>query len=461
MKPTDLADATARALDLLPPGDPAASDPRQRRDPRLAAEARDTREAAAEVWLAVSPLRVAPPEVLHAVMAEIDPPLSSNRKPRHYPAWLAAGGWAAAAAIAIALWPEPAVTVPPKPTELAERVQGPREKTPVPAPARFPASRDERLREEIGRLKERLTALDDPARRTPRVMSLSAPGAIRRTPEEARRRIQSILTNALRSTIEAASGAPSDPASLVIERGWLPGGLPLPDNGGVIRHRNFPERAWQELGLSRSADGEYYDASNKTIWSADPEGRGFLGRKIAGEEELTRFTADPDVEGVLIRPPVTPEGFIVENPEDGSSQVFIENVPAVAGDRQLIVRVTDDAGTTTEIPLVQAVTPPVGTELTAPLLAGSTSWDGNFSVHGFVLTPGTRYQTTSVTGKGATTAENATPAVQNDSDIVGYFNGGSVILNFPTGTLPSGFQLVDGSLVPDGQPDRIIVEGGP
>ena len=113
MKSEDIADATARALDLLAPGDPARSDPRLVRDPRLAKEMRLTREAAAAVWLAVSPLEVAPPEVLQAVLEEISPHAASMEKARSYLPWLAASGWAAAAAVAFFLWPDAAVVTPP------------------------------------------------------------------------------------------------------------------------------------------------------------------------------------------------------------------------------------------------------------------------------------------------------------------------------------------------------------
>ena len=75
------------------------------------------------MWLAVSPRYVAPPDLSQAVMAEIHP--------------LAA---------------------------------------PLPTP------RDVRLRGEVARLQKRLATLrDDSAHRTPRVMSLTAPGAVRLT----------------------------------------------------------------------------------------------------------------------------------------------------------------------------------------------------------------------------------------------------------------------------------------
>jgi hypothetical protein len=47
MNPSDLGDATARALNLLPPGDPASSDPRLARDSQLVEEAKRARETVA------------------------------------------------------------------------------------------------------------------------------------------------------------------------------------------------------------------------------------------------------------------------------------------------------------------------------------------------------------------------------------------------------------------------------
>ncbi len=102
MSRTDREDAIAKALDILPPGDGARSDPRLMRDAELAEEARLTRETAADVWLAVSPLRAAPPDVLHNVMAKIDAKPPAVAKTRRFTPWLAASGWAAAIAVATA-----------------------------------------------------------------------------------------------------------------------------------------------------------------------------------------------------------------------------------------------------------------------------------------------------------------------------------------------------------------------
>ena len=101
MSRTEREDATAKALDILPSGDEARSDPRLLRDPELLDEARLTREAAADVWLAVSPLRAAPSDVLHAVMAKIDAKPPAAAKVRRFTPWIAASGWAAAIAVAV------------------------------------------------------------------------------------------------------------------------------------------------------------------------------------------------------------------------------------------------------------------------------------------------------------------------------------------------------------------------
>lgn len=485
MNPTDLADATARGLDLLPPGDAARSDPRLLRDPELAEEARLTRETAAAVWLAVSPLCVAPSDLLQTVMAEIHPLApATSLKPRRYLTWLAVSGWAAAAAIAISLWPQPLTTPAPSATKTtAQEPQARREIVEKSSAAPVPTPRDVRLRGEVARLQKRLATLrDDSAHRTPRVMSLTAPGAVRRTQEEAQQRVRTILTNALRSTLEAASASPSDPASLVIERGWLPSGLTLPEDGGVIRHRHFPEQAWQELGLSRAANGDYYDASSNIVWSADPEGRGFIGRKITGDDEVARFTKESDP---ITAPPKTraaPEGFIIENPVDHTTEIFVENLPELPAGKQLIVRLTDEDGRTTDIPLALSSTPPVLPPVVpAPVpasdaqsipevtqIAANTgdSWPLGADQPQSNYVP---FSTGVSQVLGATTVSaagaNAAYFLQNTgfgaTSVGRTINAGLLFLNVSNSSIPAGFQLLQADIVLTGQPPTIIVEGGP
>ena len=341
MKPDDLANATARALDLLPPDDPARSDPRLARDPRLTEESRLTREAAADVWLAVSPLHVAPPEILQAVLEEIRPPAA--RTSRTLP-WLAASGWAAAALIAFLLWPKNDVTR----QDSAEL--GPVRQPRIGRDSSFPAgapSDSLRVRREIGRLQERLAAVGKASVPVPRVIGLHAPGAPRRTAEESRERVQSILTAALRSALEAESGAPGDPAELVIERGW-----PVAADDEIIRHRHFPESSWQELGLLRSANGQYYDPATRTVWWPDAEGKSFLGRKSTDHEDLAGFTARPDLPAATsVKPRTAPEGFVIENPEMHSAEVVIDQVPAPEPGNERVIILKDPRGRTTTLPL--------------------------------------------------------------------------------------------------------------
>lgn len=449
MNPTDLADATARALDLLPEGDLAKPDPRHVREPGLTEEARLTKETAAAVWLAVSPLRVAPPEVLHSVLENIHPPDSKyhrGSRPRVY--LLSASGWAAAAVIAVLLWPKSTTTEPASKqahSPAAVNEKGIVESTPL-AP---PPPRDSSVRKEILKLQERIASLSkNPANLSPEVISLSAPGAVRRTPEEARQRVHSILTRALRSALEIESGAPGDAASLVIERGWVPGGLPVLKEGEIIRHRNFPEKDWQELGLSRSEDGRYIDTTSQIIWSPDPEGRGFVGSKLSAEDDLAGFVQEPDSRNSEPQTLPPPEGFIVANPIDGTIDIILENIPPLTAGSQFVAQTTDARGVTSLFPMT------IANNGTLSVRSDSFGLLSNAAVFsGSALSMGSSFHSYSTSPDSLATSSS--------SNTVGYINGGSMILIFPSGTIPAGFQLVEQGLVPTGGPDRIIVTSDP
>ncbi len=351
MKPTDPADATAHALDLLPPTDPARSDPALRRNPALVAEVHATRELAADVWLSIAPLRTAPPGVLAAVMEKIGSAAASPSPGRRWLPWVAASGWAAAAAVFLAwwVWP-PAGELPPGPSESANST--PHRATPAETAAPdsgLRAGRDSALREEIQRLQARLAkqrnAIGADAA-TPRVMALRSPGGVRRSPAETRARVNALLTEALRSVLEAEHLPTDDPVALVIERGWPIGGLAVPDENGVVRHRNFPETSWRELGMLRSESGEYFDPANRLIWSPDPAGRGFLGRNLTAADDLAGFVAEP----VRERPTeggfelAAPEGFLIEDPLAGTTQVVLDHLPAQSAGTATVVKWTAAGG---------------------------------------------------------------------------------------------------------------------
>lgn len=437
MHSADLADATARALDLLDPEDLANSDPRIFRDPHLAWETRQTREAAAEVWLAVSPLRVAPAEVLHGLMEKIKPPsLATPRSHREIMPWLAASGWAAAVALAFFLWPAP--SAPPVLTR--QNIRTTSVTTTDPAAElpfqNHPTPRTSPIRREITRLEERLASVQQQQRSgtSPRVIHLTAPGAVRRTAEDSRQRVHSILIEALRTALEVDRATPADPAELVIERGWLPGGLPLPADGGTIRHRNFPERAWQEMGLLRSESGEYLDAAAKTLWSAAADGRGFTGRKITEDEDVSRFSNTPSPGVTPVAAPRTaPEGFIIESPTDHKIEVVIDQVPAPAPGSQHFIVVTDSSGHTETVP----ITPP--NPLSVPSqdpvtesVPASAGWEVVFS-------------------------ESPDGSISNLANC----GAGPVFVTLTGLVGLESFQLIERPMVANGQSATIIVQGGP
>ena len=439
MHPTDLADATARALDLLDPEDLANSDPRIFRDPHLAGETRQTREAAAEVWLAVSPLRVAPAEVLHGLMEKINPPsLATPRSHREIMPWLAASGWAAAVALAFFLWPAPSV-----PSVLTRQNTRTTSATTTDPAAELPIQNHPTackspIRREITRLQERLASVQQQQQQrsgtSPRIIHLTAPGTVRRTAEESRQRVHSILIEALRTALEADRATPADPAELVIERGWLPGGLPLPADGGTIRHRNFPERAWQEMGLLRSESGEYLDATAKTLWSAAADGRGFTGRKIAEDEDVSRFSNTPSPTVTPVAEPRTaPEGFIIESPTDHKAEVVIDQVPPPAPGSQQVVVLTDSSGKTHTIPLTPPAPPsPPGEERITESVEAPTGRD---------------------------IASNESPEIWISNAAT--FGSGLITLSLTGSEGVYSFQLIERPIVSDGKPATIIVEGRP
>ena len=435
MSRTDREDATARALDLLPPGDEARSDPRLLRDPELLDEARLTREAAADVWLAVSPLRAAPSDVLHAVMARIDAKPPAAAKVRRFTPWIAASGWAAAVVVAVSLWPQAEKGGTTKViVEKEVREAGAAPQVQIVREAVGPRSaekEDRRLRSELMKLRGSLARLSDDAILTaPRVMSLNSPGGVERSPEEARARVWAVLTGALRTALEAESGAPNDPAALVIERGWLPDGVIAPEDGGVIRHRNFPESAWQDYGLLKSDEGTYYDPERELVWNKDEEGRGFIGRKATTGDDLTAFrTAEesPAVAANQVR--TAPEGFVIEDPVTNKAEVVIDQVPAPAEGMEHHVVWKDSSGTEGKI------------KLGAAQAAYAQSGGG---------------------GLKSAAGHAASPLVFQSPN-VGPAQGplsNTIVLTIPNSGGVKSFQLIESPVIPNGTPFRVIVQGG-
>jgi hypothetical protein len=424
MPPNSFEDATAKALDLLPADDPARSDPRLLRDAKCTEVVRSTQEAAADVWLATSPLRAAPQEVLSSLMAKVEAkaPLA-RRNVRFFP-WLAASGWVAAA-IAVILWPRESRSI--ERVVVMERHAGDRplaDQTQLRAAAATPDRHEGRLHHKLLNLQSRLARAEELARLSaPRVLTLSSPDSIPRTPEEADRRVKAILMGAVRATLEAESGAPDDPASLVIERGWPSEGMVLAGEDGVIRHRNFPEHSWQQHGLRRSEDGEYYDPVRHLIWSPDPEGRGFIGRVADGSDDLEAYLpADESYASASTTLRTQPEGFLIEDPGSDFAEVVIDQVPPAEEGRELQVEWTDALGVRSTMKVAESL---------AAAVESPAAGNAN-------PVAGVASSTASSVVKGAST----------------------LIFSIPNSGGVTSFQLVEVPLLPNGKPRKVIVTGG-
>jgi hypothetical protein len=381
MARTSLEDATAKALDLLPHDDPARSDPRLVRDAKCLQEIRATQEAAADVWLAASPLCAAPPDVLSSLMSKVEvrTPLA-HRHVRFFP-WLAASGWVAAA-ITFVLWPrdgekastvatvDPPVYLPPQSIRSEIAAAPAKAAAPVELPAladRRAIPHDRRMREELLRLQAEMNSFEEQgALSAPRVLGLHSPDALQPEPEEVQRRVVAALADALGSLLELERGASGDPARLVLQRGWLPEGF-IPSEGEYIRHLNFPAHAADDYGLMVSGEGAYYDEAKDMVWSPDGNGRGYLGRRATAEDDLAAFQV-PD-ENTLADNTVAmqpqPEGFVIEDPASNTAKVLIDQVPPPAAGYEQVVLWTDSAGNEARIP--------VQNSMAAPATAASSS----------------------------------------------------------------------------------------
>ncbi len=341
MSTNDREDALARALDLLAGDDPARSDPRLVRDPHLAAEARSSRETAARVWLAVSPLRAAPGDVLPGIMENLAP-VAAPAGNRRWTRFALASGWAAAAAIALAWFmlagredatsPPGSADVIPAPVVPGVRPASEGNEAPSDGMPTHRADRD-RQHYELARLRRALAAaLDDGgATLRPRVMELSAPGSARaHDPDAARDRLMALLANALRGELEEHA---ADPATLVIERGWLAAGELRLGDEEWLRHRNFPEETWHEHALMKSDDGRFFDPASGLLWEKDPASTDYIGRRATADTDLSAFIHpdEPDTHPEWHHAESRPAGFVIEDPATGRTHLLVEGLQPLSG----------------------------------------------------------------------------------------------------------------------------------
>jgi hypothetical protein len=456
MPRNNLEDATAKALDLLPHDDAARSDPRLVRDAKCLEEIRATQEAAADVWLATSPLRAAPPEVLSSLMSKVEvrTPLA-HRNAKFFP-WLAASGWVAAS-IAFLLWPRdgekasavatvtPPVYLPPH-AHRAEVGAVPAEEAVLPdLPDRRVVSADRRMREELLRLQAEVNSMvEQGALSAPRVLGLRSPNALLQEPEETQNRVISALADALGTLLELEGGATGDPARLVLQRGWLPEGF-IPSEGEYIRHLNFPASAAEDYGLMVSEDGAYYDQEREMIWSRDENGRGYLGRRATNEDNLGAYHVPDDEtlaanKAMAVAMRAEPEGFLIEDPESNSAKVLIDQVPPPAAGYEQMIVWTDVAGNETRIP-VQNPTAAATTSAVAPMAAAPA-----------LVAPEETAPTVKELSVGAVIAIPVLPSMAQAG-------AGRLFFSLPDSNGVKSFSLIELPTVANGKPPKVIVSG--
>ncbi len=461
MNRPDREDAVARALDILPPGDPAASDPRLVRDEALSEEARATREAAADVWLAVSPLRAAPPDVLASVLDKIGLPAPELPVPkvRRLAPLLAASGWAAAVAVAICLWPRDAgektshmvVGTPKTPSaKSTDREEGTGGDASGAAGSADYDVRTERLRRDYANLQKTVEMLRRNELATlPRVMNLRTPGSPHRSPEESRQqmfqKMYQMMANSFRDQLEVYEGEPGDAADFVIERGYMQPGMDLASSDIVLRHLNFPQQSWQDYNLLRSDDGEYYDPIRQLLWTSDPVGGGFVGRRMENVD-LAAFRGG-DTGGSTVKTAVAkndPEGFILEDPVTKKAEVVIDQVPPAQAGHEHRILWTDASGASGTIPVVSATS--------ATATANTNASGAVYFVSGnnrYLTLPGGPFQWNGDASSGNLVAANSagSPA--------------TVMASFSTTSTVTSFQLVEVPIQGGaGATTRVIVAGG-
>lgn len=446
MNRPDREDAVARALGILPPGDPAANDPRMVRDESLTEEARATREAAADLWLAVSPLRAAPPEVLHSVMDKIGLPAAERPLPkvRRFVPILAASGWAAAVAVAFCLWPRhgedglPVASVTPREPSTKASNRG------EDASGNLNAEADYWRRQAVGLQKAMEVMRQNELASLPRVLSLNKPGSPRSTPGQSRQqmfqKMYQIVANSFRDQLEVSPNNGGDlVADFVIERGYMQPGMDLANEDTVLRHRSFPEQSWQELGLLRSENGEYFDQARHLLWVPDPATNSFLGRRAEANMDLSGFAKPEQPKQDLVQN--EPEGFVLDDPTTKKAEVVIDQVqPPKQGYEHKIVW-TDESGATGTIPVVAAA------------LAGAGGANSNGAV--FFANGSSRYV---LAGGPFMWNPNLDLASFSTTNSLG--GSATVMASFATTAPVTSFQLVEVPIQGNPGSQSVIVTGG-
>ena len=303
-------------------------------DPQLAAELREHEEIIAGLWHSAAPLQTMPrsawgelQERLHKSKTDI--PITSP----HFSKWLGALGWAAALVLGVFLWTEEKST----PQEHAQAHEAGEGKTITKTriiDSNSGATEAERaVRERLKKVQEKLTtalAERDSATLASQVIELYPPGqSASDSPEIRSQRLLKLLTEALGQDLQRHD---EEAVSLIIEEGWLDLALQTLPDDAKIRHRTFPAERFDDYGLLRSPEDEYFDPDSKFLWKPAPDGGGYLGSLAPENLDLSNFSnapeikesPDPSPSAPLLSDLSRPYGYLVRN-EHGDSPSFVLN----------------------------------------------------------------------------------------------------------------------------------------
>lgn len=385
---------TMAALGLekpLPPGTTAAQQ----------ATAREVQDAAALTWLAVAQLQPAPQSIWQGILSEITPPTAAPvRRPWQLP--ITCGGWAAAAALALAWWGQSRPPAPrPASSPFHEQATRPNpihnRGNPSAAPPRPAGPEDSRLREELLELRQRLAAATQqpeiPGVQRPAIIELHTPGqggGHVSTPAAAAR-IQQLVTRALQRDLILRDDA-NNGSDIVLERGWPSSQWLAPDGGQTIRHLSFPADRWEELGLWKSP-ALFYDPATSLTWTPAPDGLGYLGSVSPNPPDPAAFTKPrpkAELQPLLAEssPPSQPSGYLVSEPGSPDATLLLTGLPPVPdGGQQYVLASNADgisqryqiAGAGLSIPNAVGNLSLAGSSSTEPLTLSSLSMSGQFT----------------------------------------------------------------------------------
>ena len=344
------------------------------------------RRAAALLWLAgSSPLTEAPAGSLDAVRLRLG--LSHVSRRRYTARWLAAAGWAAAAALALVVWQQqhgPLIRqggeepVPPEHAPTAVSTHSPPAGTGTLTALEDKAS----LRAELAGLRASFsdTTHDKPGIHRPVILELTPPGAA--PAAGSRERVMELIATALENDLQRGTGSGAA-GELVIESGWADWSTASLPPGTTIRHRTFPSARAAELNLLAGPGGQFLDPATGWLWSPDAGSTDFTGQPAPAGLDRAAFAAPPRAPGSS---QLAATGYAITG-SSGQTIVALNNLPAVAdgGSLRLAGFASNGQAVTLDVPL-NASSLSDGWNFSGIITAYSLAADRGFTVNSTTAT---------------------------------------------------------------------------